>query len=286
MTQFNLSQNTDHLIDIALTSHGTNNINYLNAYNAISGDIAAYDKANPSDQINSGTVSWFSQASLVNVEQSSPNAVGTFIWNYTEDAVASEGGTLTNAQMQQSSDDIATKVFNQLENSNFVFDDSSGDKNSFSPQNIVQYDAGTGLADIQGDNPSVQLDSAIWGGTLFATKELDDPTYYSNYGLDIAPGSEDCAAIDAGFEGAAVAEFKAGFIGDSLDGLFNGNLTNNLGLNIDAGAIAACELPNMVNFAVDPATTITNAIISSEGDGKYGITLDGSETNGDIIPNS
>src|SRR5262249_42722594 len=89
MTQFSLSQNTQNLINTAISSGpGTNNVNYLNAYNAIYSDLKANGNINP------GTLNWFSQAGEVNTQLFSPSAAGTFIWNYTESAVASAGGTL------------------------------------------------------------------------------------------------------------------------------------------------------------------------------------------------
>ena len=67
MTQFTLSQATQNAINIALSQGtGTNNANYVAAYNAIYDDILAHP------EVNSGTQYWFSQAGNVNGQGSRP----------------------------------------------------------------------------------------------------------------------------------------------------------------------------------------------------------------------
>jgi hypothetical protein len=84
MTQLTLDANTQSLINTAIASPGTNNVNYLNAYNAI------YNQLTANGNINPGVVTWFSMAGQVNTEQYGPNAAGAFLWGYTIAAAASE----------------------------------------------------------------------------------------------------------------------------------------------------------------------------------------------------
>src|ERR1035438_2857953 len=194
MTQLTLSQNTQTLINTAVSSGpGTNNVNYLNAYNAIYSDL----KANGG--INSGTMNFFAQAGEVNTQQFSSSGPGTYIWAFTQAAVASEGGTASNALMQQASNTIASKVFNNLKSANFVFSDDVSAPINFAPPTIISDDATAGYAGvIEAANPNVPLTYAAWGGTLFATTMLNDPTYASDYHLNLTLGSTDCAAVGGG----------------------------------------------------------------------------------------
>lgn len=56
-TSVPLNDSTIDLIKLALQSPGTNNINYINAYNAIYGEI---EGSGINSDINSGTQYWFS----------------------------------------------------------------------------------------------------------------------------------------------------------------------------------------------------------------------------------
>ena len=73
---------------------------------------------------------------------------------------------------------------------------------------------------------SAGLDNAIWGGTLFATTELNDPTYFSDFNVTLAPGSRDAAAILAGFETGSVEALQV------HPGVNITNLQNTLNLDV------------------------------------------------------
>jgi hypothetical protein len=90
MTSMTLSQTTQDAITNAINNGpGSNNQNYVAAYNAIYNDIAA------NGEFNGGTLQWFNLAPTVNAQAFQPSAAGTFIWNYTMAAAATEGVTLT-----------------------------------------------------------------------------------------------------------------------------------------------------------------------------------------------
>jgi hypothetical protein len=187
MTSITLSQSTQNAIKTALNSPGANNSNNIAAYNAISAEI----KANGS--FNTGTAYWFSQAGAVNSQYYNPTAVGTYIWGYTQAAALSEGVTITNNQLLTASNKIAQTVFDQLNSNGFVLSDNSGDPTNFAPASIIRDDAGSGLATFPAG-----LTTSVWGGTLFAQTVLNDPTYISDYHIDLTQGSEDCNAITSG----------------------------------------------------------------------------------------
>jgi hypothetical protein len=63
MTSMTLSQSTQDAINLALQTPGTNNQNYVAAYNAISADI------NSNGGFNSGTTNSFALAGSVNGQQ-------------------------------------------------------------------------------------------------------------------------------------------------------------------------------------------------------------------------
>jgi hypothetical protein len=256
MTQFTLSANTQALINAAVADGpGTNNANYLAAYNAIYSDIEA------NGGVNSGTAYWFSQAGLVNTQLFSPNATGTYIWTFTEAAVASEGGTATNAVMQAASNKIGATVFQDLQSNDFVFSDNPSATVNFSPTQIINVDAGAGFGVIQAAN-TAPIDYAAWGGTLFAQTALDDPTYASNYNLNLTLNSEDCKAIFSGFNAAASAELASGNIttvANSLLALFN----------LDTGMLDQCAHSNSLGLtSSSPTVTVTSA-----GSGVYDINV-------------
>ena len=205
MTRFVLDQNTVAVIQQALDNGpGTNNINYVNAYNAIWANLIRHGG------VNSGTVAWFEQAGAVDAQAFTPNAQGTFIWNYTKGAAASEGATVTDADLQEASNTIASTVFHALQKAEFVFDDAATSDTAFSPQDIIQDDAGAGLQSIRDAHASAHLDNAIWGGTLFAATELQDTSYFSDYGVSLTPGSRDATAILHGLFAGASAVVHAG----------------------------------------------------------------------------
>jgi hypothetical protein len=201
MTQLVSSPSTQKLIVLALSDPGAKNINNLNAYNAIYGDLLA------NGNINSGTLQWFAQAGLVNTQQFGPsNAQGTFIWNYTIAAAASEGAIITIPELQTVSNNIASTVFKTLSGASFSFDD----KGNFSPNSIISDDAGVGIAALQVDHREANLDFAIWGGSLFARTELGDPTYFSDNKINLTPGSPDANAILSGFAAGSIAVLAEG----------------------------------------------------------------------------
>jgi hypothetical protein len=207
MTSMTLSQSTQDAINVARTQGpGTNNQNYVAAYNAIFADISSHGGFDP------GTTNWFSLAGSVNGQQFTPSAAGTFIYNYTLAAAKSEGTTLTMAQMQQSSDKIATTVFNDLVRAGYVLSDTPiAGQPDFSPKSIIATEAGSGLQELRNLNPGSNLDAAVWGGTLFARTSLNNSTYFSDYNIDLTPGSRDCAAITAGAVAASNNACRNGF---------------------------------------------------------------------------
>jgi len=196
MGNFSLSKNTVDLVQKARAEGpGERNSNYRNAYSAI------YSEIKERSDIDVGTRNWFSQAGEVNVQLFEPSAAGTWIRSYMFAAAASQGVTLNDALFQRASDKIADTVFEQIMDSNGVFDVVK-----FSPSNIVKYDASSGLDLIKQTFPDANLSYAIWGGTLFTTNVLNDPTYVRDYKLDISsPTTRDCLTIKAGFFAAADA---------------------------------------------------------------------------------
>jgi len=274
MTQFTLSATTQSLINMAVAAGpGINNINYYNAYNAISNDLAA------NGNVDSGVTYWFSQAGSINSYQYStaPTPAAVFIWNYTKAAVASEGGTTTNDQMQTASNKIASTVFQQLQQNNFVFNDQNTTPINFAPTSIVTNDAGAGFGEIQSDN-SVPISYAAWGGTLFAQTALADPTYSSDYHLNLSLGSQDCKAIFNGLDAAAVAEYNAGNVMASILPSV---------LNLDTNVLEACSLPPYwqpsSGSTSSPTITVTP---DGSGAGNYDININGTAANGGTFTNS
>jgi hypothetical protein len=208
MTQFLLSPATQNAINTAINDGpGLNNANYVAAYNAI------YTNLVSEGGVNAATLYWFSQTGNINGQVSKAIAAGTFIWAYTEAAAKAEGYTVTPANLQAASDAIALKVFTTLQKSdNFLFSDANV-PNDFGSQQIIKYDAGAGIGYLQTLYP--KLDYAVWGGTLFAIKQLNDPTYLTDYGISILPFSMDSFAIVDGFLGGAAAvatSFDSGII--------------------------------------------------------------------------
>jgi hypothetical protein len=142
MTSMTLSPDTQQAISNAIAlGPGENNLNYWVAYNAVASDLASHRN------FNSGTLYWFSQAGAVNRQLFSPSAAGTYIWNYTMAAAQSEGTTLSNSDLQAMSNKVATTVFNQLINNNFVLSDNPDDETNFYPNSIIRDDAGAGLSE-------------------------------------------------------------------------------------------------------------------------------------------
>ena len=232
MASVTLSQNTQNLINTALSQGtGTNNANYIAAYNAIYNDIKNSD-------LNTGTLNWFSEAANVDGYQYNPNPTGAYIWNYTLAAAASEGYTVLTTQLQIASNRIAAQVFQNLQNDSYVLSDTNT-PGQFAPQQIIADDAGAGITYLQGLYPN--LDYAVWGGTLYAETALNDPTYIQDYKLSLTPGSTDCNAITAG----ASAGLDAA-IGSLLSG---GNWHDPTQLenafwgywNLDASILAQCN---------------------------------------------
>jgi hypothetical protein len=267
MTQFTLSPTTQNLIKLALSQGpGTSNTNYLNAYNAVYNDIVANGK------VNQGTLLWFQQAGLVDTEAFPPgSAQGTFIWNYTKAAALAEGAIITDAELQAASNQIAFTVFTALEKNNFVFDDTTSSTVGFSPADIVNDDAGAGLQVLKDAHPAANLDDAIWGGTLFARTELQDPTYLTDHGISIYPGSRDSFAIVSGaFAGAGAtlaASFNSSIISTGLKGGLSIDFPT-LGLAVESVAIVAAVVANPVSWSfvlsgVAPSTLSSLALNST-----------------------
>jgi len=271
MTSMTLSQSTQSAINVAIQQGpGTNNQNYVAAYNAIYADISAQGG------FNSGTVTWFSQAGQINGQQFNPTAAGTFIYNYTMAAAQSEGTTLTMPQMQQASNTIASTVFTDLANDGFVFSDTPapGLPNDFSPSSIIQRDAGSGLAVLSDQNPGSNLDAAIWGGTLFARTSLNDPTYFSDYNINLTPGSTDCNAITTGImsavngsTGAFFSAIGSGNFSAAWDIFWNGQ-ANALG-NLDTAAVKACFPQQQGSLTLPDGSTL-----AADGNGNVTFTQD------------
>ena len=204
MASIILSQSTQDKINLAIAAGpGANNQNYFAAYTAVSNELSA------SGGFNSGTVNWFSQAGEINSQAFRPSASGTYIWNYTTAAAKAQGTTITTGDLQTASNKIGRTVFEQLKDSNFVFSDNAFDRINFAPKTIVQIDAGAGLGTLSDLHPGSNLTYAIWGGTLFARTQLNDPTYLTDNNINLTPGSADCAAITAGSVGAVNAVFSS-----------------------------------------------------------------------------
>lgn len=240
MSQFLLSDNTRNLIKIALAEGpGVNNVNYLNAYNAIYNDI----KNRPG--VDSGTVQWFSQAGLVNTQLFKPNPTGTWIHDYMFAAAASEGVTLTDPIFQQVSNRIGFTVFTQISKNNGFFD-----TDQFSPRGIAKDDAGSGLGLIDDLFPKAHLDYAIWGGTLFAKGVLNNNSYFDDYSIDTTdPSGRDCLAINAG---ATAALLGAG--SNVVAGAVTGSLSFGA-IKDDLGMLSSLDWATMFECAPPPAIT-------------------------------
>src|SRR5258707_14941071 len=124
MTPFPLSdqpnqQNAGGLSTLALVQYavdngpGLDNVNYVNAYNAIYNNLIEEIAAGNAIAVN--VLSWFQQAPLVNQEGSHPTAQGTFIWDYMAAAAFTERSvTLTTQNIQNASNTIANTVFTTL----------------------------------------------------------------------------------------------------------------------------------------------------------------------------
>ena len=199
MGDFLLSQKTIDLVRTAQNEGpGVRNLNYKKAYEAIYADI----KSKP--EVDIGTKNWFSQAGQVNVQLFEPSAAGTWIRSYMFAAAESQGVKLSDETFQRASNRIAETVFKQISNANGIFD-----VEKFSPSNIVKYDASSGLDLVKEQHPNANLSYAIWGGTLFTTSVLNNPTYVNDYHLDVSnPNTRDCVTIKAGFAAAAMATKK------------------------------------------------------------------------------
>ena len=147
MGNFSLSEKTMSLVEKARSEGaGERNSNYKNAYDAI------YDEIKERSDIDRGTVNWFSQAGKVNVQLFEPSAAGTWIRSYMFAAAESQGVILNDGLFQRASDKIAYTVFQQIVNSNGVFD-----VEKFSPSNIVKYDASSGLDLIKEQFPNANI---------------------------------------------------------------------------------------------------------------------------------
>ena len=206
MTQFTLNQNTQTLINTAVSSGpGTNNINYKNAYNAIYNELVAHGN------INAGTLYWFSQAANVNAEATSPNAAGRSIWAYTEAAAASEGATVTDPDMQAASDKIALTVFTALKDTSFLFDDTTENSaTAFAPKDIIADDAGAGL-DVIKTKLQAPTSTMPFGVERFSPELCSRiSTYFSDYSIQHPPGSRDANAMFQGLFAGVSAVVQAG----------------------------------------------------------------------------
>jgi Ca2+-binding RTX toxin-like protein len=245
MTQITVSATTQAAINAALANNGTpgiDNSNYVAAYNDIYADLVAANAKGAN--IPANILAWFQQAPLVNQEVSNPSAQGTFIWNYMRAAAFVEAGVnLTQQQIQNASNTIATTVFQTLQTNDFVFDTSPADPRNFSMHSIIAVDAGAGVSSIKNDFPTATLDNAIWGGTLFARTELADTSYFHDFNLQLGLGTKDSKAILAGFFAglAAVSDnVTIDDVGAALKGLSN----------IDRTAFGAALLPTDQNFVL------------------------------------
>jgi len=203
MTPFSLSQSTIDAINAAIanvsnlsgtTDRGVN----AAAYRAIYSELVQQN-AN-GNTIAPEVLYWFQHAPEIHEQQTTASAAGTFIWAYTKAAAASEGVTLTNDDLQASSDAIALTVFQTLSTKSFLFDSTDGSEDNFSIAGIIKTDAVAGIARLQQDHPT--LDFAVWGGTLFATTNLGYATYFTKFSVDQTPGSRDATAILNGLAGA------------------------------------------------------------------------------------
>ena len=199
MGNFLLDQKTIDLIQKARSEGpGEKNLNYKNAYDAIYAEIK--DRSG----VDRGTINWFSQAGQVNIQLFEPSAAGTWIRSYMFAAAESQGVVLDDVLFQRASNRIAETVFSQIIESNGVFD-----VEKFSPSSIVKYDASSGLDLIKEQFPNANISYAIWGGTLFTTNVLNDPTYVRDYNLDVSnPNTRDCQTIQSGFSAATMATKK------------------------------------------------------------------------------
>lgn len=250
MTAVALSDATRSLVDIARTQGaGAGNINYLNAYNAVYHDLQA------NGNVNSGTVYWFSQAGAINANTGTLSA--DFIRSYTMASAASQGVFLTEAQLQQASDGIAAGVFNKIYDANYQIDDSINAQNSFSTKSIIALDAMPAIEVLQSFAPAgITLSPATWGGTLFASTSLNDPTFVSDIHLNLSPNSADCKAIFAGFAAGASASL--------FDAVIYGWFGSNYGPALDMiGAVGKLDL-NILDKCL-PSPSDTPALVPYDG---------------------
>ena len=281
MTSITLTQKTQDLVKAALSTAsgnpGTNNANYIAAYNAVSAEIAA------NGNFNSGTSYWFSQAGAVNSQYYQSTPAGNFIWTYTQAAAASYGVTVTPNQLLQASNQIALTVFQQIQNAGYQISDDPNMQFNFSPASIVKDDAGAGIAELN-DLNGTSLDDSIWGGTLFARTTLNDPTYFTDNGLNLIPGSADCVAITSGVVAAtnpASLSLFQSFLNGGISSLPSNIYNSFISLGgLDEAAIKACfpsssgSLGNGNSYAVnsDGSVTIGNSqngssVLTTIGDG-------------------
>jgi hypothetical protein len=211
--------NTITLINLALEDEGNpgaNNINYYNAYTAIYNEMVAWNNAHPNDQINAGTMYWFSEAGNVNRHDFLPSDTGAYIWEYTRAAAKSEETvTLTDGDIQAASDAIALGIVGRLDDNSFVFSDADTPE-GFAPKQMVGLDATAGITSLQ--QVDGDLDFAIWGGTLFARTLLQDPDYFAEKGVSLEPNSRHGKAIlDGLFAGAEAVRQADGDIAQAIN---------------------------------------------------------------------
>ncbi len=202
MTPFSLSQSTIDAINAAInnppTSGTTDRTLNAAAYRAIYSELVQQNTNG--NTIAPEVLYWFQHAPEIHEQQTTASAAGTFIWAYTKAAAVSEGVTLTNDDLQASSDAIALAVFSSLKAGSFSFDSTDGSEDNFSIAGIINKDASAGIDQLRVAHPT--LDFAVWGGTLFATTNLGYATYFTKFGVDQTPGSRDATAILNGLAGA------------------------------------------------------------------------------------
>src|SRR5579871_2615508 len=219
-----LSQSTIDDIQLALQYGAANIPLNFQAYTAISKDLNAYAACHPGS-IDSGTLNWFAGAGYVNEELAKPNPTGAFVQGFMISAAQLEGATLNPTIIQNASTVIAETVFNQIIQD--VRQSGDIDLGHFSPNRIIANDAGAGLQVIFSAYPGVSLDNAIWGGTLFARTSLDDPTYLSDYNIDVSSNAtKDAQAIWQGFVGSLFNVGYQGLLSFENIGINGGPTTN------------------------------------------------------------
>ena len=180
MSSFKLSAQTQGAIQTALTGPGENNQNYLNAYSSIYNDLVQ----------QGGRQFW-------NAQLVCPGRPGQHAAVHSPLQQERSSGIIRRRLRKQRGfryrrrtckprrTKIADTVFQQLHANSFVFSDNPLDTVNFSPTSIVRDDAGSGLSQLSNLNPGSNLDAAIWAGSLFARTELNDPTYFSDYNVNL-----------------------------------------------------------------------------------------------------